>query len=42
MDTLYGNRGRGNHIWNHKQKQKTYVRLYILDKGYPLKNEGIA
>ncbi len=35
--------GRGNHIWNQKNKNiKPNVKINNLDEGYPLQNEGIA
>jgi hypothetical protein len=34
MDTLYGNWGKGNRIWNQKNKNnKPNVRINILDEG---------
>jgi hypothetical protein len=41
MDTLYGNWGKGNHIWNKKIKTKNLMWDFnILDEGYPLHDEG--
>jgi hypothetical protein len=43
VHTFYGNRGKGNHIWNQKKKNiKLNVRNNILDEGYALHDEGIA
>ncbi len=43
MNALYGNWGKGNHIWNQNtKKKKLNVGINILDEGYPLYDEGIA
>jgi len=35
MDTFYGKWGKGNHIWNQKNKcNKFNVKINILDEGY--------